>query len=114
MQRLVGQHHGSCAPASKRERGLLNKGCSAAGRAEHAGGCCLHCFPRGRRCYASCCCASLLHSGRYSTNPADCQPSVCLVYHCAPLQLDVLNQWINILQSVQLPFAVIPVSSAAS
>ena len=25
-------------------------------------------------------------------------------------QLDVLNQWINILQSVQLPFAVIPVS----
>lgn len=26
----------------------------------------------------------------------------------SPLQLDVLNQWINILQSVQLPFAVIP------
>ena len=29
----------------------------------------------------------------------------------ARLQLDTLNQWINILQSVQLPFAVIPVSA---
>jgi hypothetical protein len=28
-----------------------------------------------------------------------------------PTQLDKLNQWINILQSVQLPFAVIPVSA---
>ena len=27
----------------------------------------------------------------------------------APNQLDVLNQWLNILQSIQLPFAIIPV-----
>ncbi len=26
-----------------------------------------------------------------------------------PNKLDVLNQWLNILQSIQLPFAVIPV-----
>lgn len=29
----------------------------------------------------------------------------------APNQLDVLNQWLNVLQSIQLPFAVIPVRS---
>lgn len=34
----------------------------------------------------------------------------CASFQFPPLQLDVLNQWINILQSVQLPFAVIPVS----
>ena len=27
----------------------------------------------------------------------------------APNQLDILNQWLNILQSIQLPFAIIPV-----
>jgi Mn2+/Fe2+ NRAMP family transporter len=27
----------------------------------------------------------------------------------SPNKLDVLNQWLNILQSIQLPFAVIPV-----
>ena len=30
----------------------------------------------------------------------------------APNQLDVLNQWLNILQSIQLPFAIIPVRPA--
>ena len=30
----------------------------------------------------------------------------------APNQLDILNQWLNILQSIQLPFAIIPVRSA--
>ena len=30
----------------------------------------------------------------------------------APNQLDVLNQWLNILQSIQLPFAIIPVRRA--
>ncbi len=28
----------------------------------------------------------------------------------SPGMMDALNQWINILQSVQLPFAVVPVS----
>ena len=38
--------------------------------------------------------------------PPGCSRPACL-------QLDTLNQWINILQSVQLPFAVIPVSRCA-
>jgi hypothetical protein len=30
-----------------------------------------------------------------------------------PNKLDVLNQWLNILQSIQLPFAVVPVCAHA-
>jgi natural resistance-associated macrophage protein 2 len=30
-----------------------------------------------------------------------------------PNKLDVLNQWLNILQSIQLPFAVVPVRAHA-
>lgn len=71
------------------------------------------------------CCADLPLMAKPREWPADLTPPlhcphgllfvVCLIGLAPPaaihhVQLDVLNQWINILQSVQLPFAVIPVS----
>ena len=35
---------------------------------------------------------------------------VALLFRGGGNQLDVLNEWINVLQCVQLPFALIPVS----
>lgn len=32
----------------------------------------------------------------------------------SPNKLDVLNQWLNVLQSIQLPFAIVPVSAACT
>jgi hypothetical protein len=31
----------------------------------------------------------------------------------SPNKLDVLNQWLNVLQSIQLPFAIVPVRARA-
>ncbi|KAI3802435.1 hypothetical protein L1987_30567 [Smallanthus sonchifolius] len=35
---------------------------------------------------------------------------VALVFNKSEASLDVLNEWLNVLQSIQIPFALIPVS----